>query len=164
MMSAPSHRTDIRLKRAAPDDAGRIQAMLKESFAGLLETYQDYETSPATMTADAVRLRLEQPQTYYYFIIADGETVGGIRVVDFKDEQTRKRISPLFVLPAYRNRGIAQKAIARAEEMHGPAHWMLDTVLQEKGNCHLYEKMGYHQTGRTQVVNERMTLVYYEKD
>ena len=24
----------------------------------------------------------------------------------------------------------------------------LDTILQEKGNIHLYEKLGYHQTGR----------------
>ena len=163
-MSALSRHPDIQLVRAAPDDAGRIQAMLKESFAGLLEKYQDYDTNPATMTVEAVRLRLDQEQTYYYFIVADGETVGGIRVVDWKDRQTRKRISPLFVLPAYRNRGIAQQAMTMAEALHGPAHWMLDTVLQEKGICYLYEKMGYHQTGHTRIVNERMTLVFYEKD
>lgn len=155
---------NISLKRATVEDAGRIQAMLKESFAELLERYQDYDTSPATMTAEAVRLRLMQEQTYYYFIVADGETVGGIRVVDFEDGQTRKRIAPLFVLPAYRNRGVAQRAMALAEDIHGRTHWMLDTILQEKGNCYLYEKMGYHQTGHTEAINERMTLVFYEKD
>lgn len=155
---------NVQLKRATVGDAERIRTILRESFAGLLEKYQDYDTNPAVMTAEAVRLRLEQAQTYYYFILADGETVGVIRVVDFKDGQTRKRIAPLCVLPAYRSLGIAQRAIALAEDIHGSAHWMLDTILQEPGNCHLYEKMGYHQTGRTEVVNERMTLTFYEKD
>ena len=155
---------NISLNRATIEDAPRLQAMLKEAFAGLLETYRDYDTNPGAMTVEAVRLRLEQPQTYYYYILADGETVGGIRVVDWKDGHARKRIAPLFVLPAHRNRGVAQQAIALAEDIHGAHHWMLDTILQEPGNCHLYEKMGYRQTGHTEPVNERMTLVFYEKD
>ena len=36
-------------------------------------------------------------------------------------------------------------------------------ILQEKGNCRLYEKMGYRQAGISQIVNERMTLVLYKK-
>ena len=47
--------------------------------------------------------------------------------------------------------------------MHGDDNWELDTILQEPKNCHLYEKMGYRQTGRTEVINERLTLVFYEK-
>ena len=155
---------DIQLVRATTDDAARVQALLRESFAGLLDKYQDYDTNPGSMTVEDVAWRLMQAQTHYYFIVADGQTVGAIRVVDFQDGQTRKRIAPLCVLPAWRNRGIAQRAIALAEEIHGANHWMLDTVLQEKGNCHLYEKMGYHATGKTEVVNERMTLTFYEKD
>ena len=34
----------------------------------------------------------------------------------------------------------------------------------EKGNCYLYEKMGYHKTGQTHEINERLTLVFYKKD
>ena len=26
----------------------------------------------------------------------------------------------------------------------------LDTILQEKGNCYLYEKMGYRKAGKTE--------------
>lgn len=40
----------------------------------------------------------------------------------------------------------------------------LNTILQEKGNCYLYKKLGYHQTGKTEQVNEKMTIVFYEKD
>ena len=32
-------------------------------------------------------------------------------------------------------------------------------ILQEKGNIHLYEKIGYHQTGEVEHVNERMDKV-----
>jgi hypothetical protein len=26
--------------------------------------------------------------------------------------------------------------------------WKLDTILQEEGNCYLYEKIGYRKTGK----------------
>ena len=47
--------------------------------------------------------------------------------------------------------------------MHGNENWELDTILQESKNCHLYEKMGYRRTGKTEVINERLTLTFYEK-
>ena len=50
-----------------------------------------------------------------------------------------------------------------AEKIHGDTGWELDTILQEAGNCHLYEKMGYRQTGKTTVINDKMTLVFYQK-
>ena len=40
----------------------------------------------------------------------------------------------------------------------------LDTILQEAGNCYLYEKMGYHRTGHQAIIQENMTIVDYEKD
>ena len=64
----------------------------------------------------------------------------------------------------HRNQGYAQAAILAAEQIHGPEHWCLDTILQEKGNLHLYEKMGYHRTGLIEKINDRMDIVFYEKD
>ena len=84
--------------------------------------------------------------------------------MDFKDESTRKRISPIFIMSEYRNKGYAQQAIAEAERLHGAENWSLDTILQEEGNCYLYEKLGYRKTGRTEKINYRLTLVFYEKD
>ena len=55
-------------------------------------------------------------------------------------------------------------AITAAEQIHGSGHWCLDTILQEAGNLHLYEKMGYHRTGRIDKINDRMDIVFYEKD
>ena len=78
-------------------------------------------------------------------------------------DKAPKKISPLFVMPEYRGKGVTQAAIRAAEAIHGSENWQLGTILQEEGNCHLYEKMGYHQTGETKVINARMTLVFYEK-
>ena len=110
-----------------------------------------------------ILFRFNQPETTYYFITADNIKVGVIRIVDCKDGVTRKRISPIFIMPEYRNKGYAQQAIKEAERIHGKQYWMLDTILQEKGNCYLYKKLGYHQTGKTEQINERMTIVFYEK-
>ena len=66
-------------------------------------------------------------------------------------------------MPEFRGKGVAQAAILAAEVIHGSSNWQLDTILQEKANCHLYEKMGYRQPGETQVINQRMTLVFLRK-
>lgn len=153
----------VTLVRAAAGDCVQLWEMQKAAFAALLERYQDTDLNPACEPYERVAGRLKQPETYYYLIAAEGETVGAIRVIDAKNG-SRKRISPLFVLPAYQNRGYAQAAMREAERLHGASGWKLSTILQEAGNCHLYEKMGYHRTGRTEQVNARMTLVDYEKD
>lgn len=74
-----------------------------------------------------------------------------------------KRISPLFVLPQYRNKGIAQNAISELEKIHGKENWELETFSNEKINEHLYKKMGYHLDGNTMIINDKLALVFYRK-
>ena len=154
---------ELKLTRASVKDAELIWKMQMESFSGLLERYRDYDTSPGNEPIEKVIGRLSQPFTYFYLLELDAEPVGAIRVVDMKDGVTRKKISPLFVLPSHWGKGIAQWAISEVERIHGNEGWELDTILQEKGNCHLYEKMGYYLTGKRKPVNDKMTLVFYEK-
>lgn len=153
----------VQLVRADISDAKEIHAMQIESFRELLEKYRDYDTSPASESVEKVEARLKQDFTYYYFICTGTQKVGAVRVIDPKEQGKNKRISPIFIMPDFRGRGIAQEAMRLCEETHGSENWELDTILQEPGNCHLYEKMGYRQTGRTEVINERLTLVFYEK-
>ena len=153
----------IQLHRASLFEAEAIWRMQVKAFAPLLENYRDVETNPGNETLDRVKRRLAQRETFYYLILYGGEIVGAIRVYDPQDGHSRKRISPLFILPQYQGQGIAQAAIREAERIHGSKYWNLETVLQEAVNCHLYEKAGYRQTGERRVVNERMTLVTYEK-
>lgn len=154
---------DTTLQKAGEEDAELLHAMQVEAFRELLDRYQDYDTNPAGETVEKVLFRLKQEFTYFYFICLNGRKAGAVRVVDRKEAGGNKRISPIFVLPEFQGKGIAQEAIRLCEALHGNGHWELSTILQEKRNCYLYEKMGYHKTGETKTVNERMTLVFYEK-
>ncbi|MBO7662138.1 MAG: GNAT family N-acetyltransferase [Clostridia bacterium] len=153
----------VTLKAAAREDMRLIWEMQIKAFSSLLEKYRDDEISPGAESFEKVMARYEQPWTAYYFIVAGEEKVGVVRIVDRKDG-SRKRISPIWIMPEFRGHGYAQAAITAVEQLYGSSHWSLDTILQEEGNLHLYEKMGYHRTGRTDRVNDRMDIVYYEKD
>ena len=154
---------EVTVSRATIDNAKELHAMQVEAFKELLEKYQDFDTSPANENMEKVEARLKQDFTFYYFICIGQQKAGAIRIVDQKENGKNKRISPLFILPEFQGKGIAQKAIRLCEEMHGNENWELETILQEPKNCHLYEKMGYCQTGKTEVINERLTLTFYEK-
>jgi GNAT superfamily N-acetyltransferase len=154
---------NIKLKPVKREDLETVWKMQIEAFKDLLDKYQDYDTSPGAESIDKIVARFEQPWTNYYFIMADEKCVGAIRIVDKKDA-SRKRISPIWIMKEYRNKGYAKQAILEAERIYGSDHWCLDTILQEEGNLHLYEKMGYNRTGRIDKINDRMDIVYYEKD
>ncbi|MDE7176779.1 MAG: GNAT family N-acetyltransferase [Lachnospiraceae bacterium] len=154
---------EVTLSRANIDNAKEIHSMQVEAFKELLEKYQDFDTNPGNESVERVEARLKQDFTFYYFICVGQQKVGAIRIVDQKEVGSNKRISPLFILPEFQGKGIAQEAIRLCEELHGKGNWELDTILQEPKNCHLYEKMGYRQTGKTEVTNERLTLIFYEK-
>ena len=125
----------IELRKASLSDAEILWKMQKAAFAPLYEIYRD-EGSPAMEPLSRTRERLEQSETSYYFILADGAPAGAIRVRDWQGERP-KVISPLFVLQ--------------------------DTVVTEDKLRHLYEKMGYRDTGKRCPVNEKLTLVLYYK-
>ena len=153
---------NINLKRIDISECEKLWKMQVEAFSELLEKYKDFETDPASEPMSRVEERLRQPFTYYYFIMDGETTVGAVRVVDSKDG-SRKRISPIFIMKEHRGKGYAQAALTVVEELHGSENWSLGTILQEAGNCHLYEKMGYRRTGEIEIINERMTIIGYEK-
>ncbi len=150
------------LVRAGLADAQRLWEMQKESFSALYDRYRDEETNPACEPLERTQQRLQQAFTYYYFIVENGEVAGAIRIRDAKDGSP-KAISPIFVLPRHRKRGIARRAIALAQERHGEFGWELVTIQEEAPLRRLYEDMGYRATGKAWKVNDRMTLMVYQK-
>lgn len=158
--------SDIKLVLAKPGDENIIQSMKYSAFLPLYERYKDDETTPVKEPIDKVIAHLNSADTDYYIITADSEPVGAVRVVDDGLENSEHicRISPLFILPEYQNKGIGYKIINMIFDMYENADvWRLSTIKQEKGNCHLYEKCGFEQTGNETVINDDMTIVYYEK-
>ena len=153
----------VSLRPATIEDTEIIWKMQVEAFTDLLEKYQDYDISPATESFEKIKGKFEQLWTTYYFIMNGDIKVGAVRVIK-KDDGSRKRISPIWIMKEFRNRGYAQQAFEELEKIYGDDGWCLDTILQEEGNIHLYEKIGYHQTGKVEHINERMDIIFFEKN
>ena len=153
----------ITLKKATREDIETIWKMQVEAFTELLDKYQDFDMSPATESLEKIIAKFEQPWTTYYYIVENDIVVGAVRIVN-KNDGSRKRISPIWIMGEFRNKGYAQQAMIELENIYGSDHWCLDTILQEKGNLHLYEKMGYVQTGKVEHINEKLDIVFYEKN
>ncbi len=152
----------IELKKAGPQDCGQIYAMQVEAFAELLKKYHDTATNPAAEPLEKVEARMAQDTTDYYLILTEGTLIGAARVQRLPEDVCR--ISPIFILPAFQGRGYAQKAMGALETLYPQAKaWRLDTIGEETKLCHLYEKLGYRRTGREEVLQPGMTIVYYEK-
>jgi len=109
----------IELMKITLKDAKEIWEMQVKAFKELLDKYQDFETNPASEPISNIEMRLKQNFTFFYFICVDNKKVGAIRIIDYKEKYKNKRISPIFILPEYRNKGIAQSAIKICEEIHG---------------------------------------------
>jgi len=153
----------IELLKATESDIKEIWKMQVEAFKGLLEKYQDYDMSPATESYENVLNKYKQPWTSFYFITRNIEKVGAVRVIDKKDG-SRKRIAPIWIMPDFRNQGLAQLAMREVEKLYDSHHWQLDTILQEQGNIYLYEKLGYKRTGEIENIKDGMDIVYFHKD
>ena len=155
---------NISLKQViTEDEIKHLWKMQICAFSDLLSKYKDFETNPGAESLEKVIQKYNQPWTKYYFILEGDTIVGAVRVIDKKDG-SRKRISPIFIMKEFRDNGYAQKAIIELENLYGSNNWCLDTILQEKGNIHLYEKLGYHKTGETEKINDLMDIIFFEKD
>ena len=154
---------EVELILATADDAELIHNMKYKAFLPLYEKYHDDETTPVNERIDKVIYQLTHSNSEYYLIKAGEKNAGAIRIAR-KIEQDVLHFSPLFILPEYQNRGIGQAAVRGIFDLYPDAvTWRLDTIKQEEGNCHFYEKCGFIRTGDEHIVNENMTLVDYEK-
>lgn len=154
----------IILQEATESDAASIHEVQLAAFAPLLKKYRDHGTSPATEPMEKTISRIKNPNSHYYKILADEELAGAIHIVR-KEINGSLWISPIFIGPDHQKKGIAQTAMLMAEERFADDKvWELSTLAEERGNCYLYEKLGYGRTGQEQKINDRATLVYYKKE
>ncbi|MFD2924419.1 GNAT family N-acetyltransferase [Halobacillus naozhouensis] len=152
---------EVILEEATKEDAQSILDNQVRAFKPILEKYEDYETNPANESIEKVVSRIRYSKGAFYKILSDKILVGAISVLWEGDEYW---ISPMFILPEYQGKGIAQTIINRIENLYpAAASWQLATILEERRNCHLYEKMGYYKTGLNKKLNEKTTLIFYKK-
>jgi predicted GNAT family acetyltransferase len=110
---------DITLFKSGLNEASLIHEMQIKAFKPLLNKYHDYDTSPANESLERIIDRLKQSFTDYYIIKSSNLSVGAIRIVR-KENQTY-RVSPIFILPEYQGKGIAQKVFSIIEEIYNDA-------------------------------------------
>ena len=154
---------EINLIKADEKDAADLFAIQRKAFMPLSEKYKDYDTNPANEEMDKMMRRLQNQNGTFYKIVFNNQLVGAINVL-WREGAKEYRISPMFISPEYQGMGIAQSTIKMVEHYYPQAEtWELATIKEEKRNCHLYEKMGYVQTGELRKLNEKTTLVFYKK-
>ena len=152
---------DLQLIRATPQDADDLLSVQKRCFQPLFERYRD-ERSPYNEPIERMLFKIGYGNVAYYKIIYQRALAGGIFV--YETEGGLFRVGILYVLPECQSKGIGQKAIALAEALHGDAvRWELDCPEDLPANRRCYEKAGYRLTGRKEVINDHLTLVYYGK-
>ncbi len=152
---------EVRLVRAVESDAEELLLIQRECFRSEYEKYKD-DGSPYRLSLERMRGKIAYAGGAYYRIVYQAATVGGIWV--YEKEPGTYRMSILYVLPAYQGRGIGQKSLMMVEDLHQDViHWELDCPDDLPINRHCYEKAGYRLTGKKEVINDRLTLVCYQK-
>lgn len=157
----------IELKLVTEGEAESLHRLQVEAFMPLYEKYQDDDTSPVKESLKRVTEKIIEENSDFYFIVFRGEKVGGVRVRWHQGKKVYENvnwISPIFIIPKFQNKGIASTVIEQLFDIYPDTiEWRLDTIKQERGNCHLYEKCGFVRVGEDIVVSEKMTLVDYVK-
>lgn len=144
-------------------DVDKVFEIQQVAYKSLYEKYHADNSNPYMESKETVLQKYMRTGMKEYLLKKIGEIVGAVRISLYPESKSG-RVSALGVHPQYQGQGIAQKALLKIEETHSEVErWFLDTIPQEAGNCHLYEKIGYKRTEKIEKVNEKMTLIFYEK-
>lgn len=136
-------------------------SMQKKCFKPLYEKYYD-EKSPYKESFAKFVSRTTKPSFQMYWIVDNSTKVGQIWVAT---KNNTAKLARLFVLAKYQNKGYATTAIIDTEKLYSQYyHWQLDTIKEEKKNVHLYQKLGYKPCGKEKIINDKMTIIEFEKE
>lgn len=150
----------IKLKE---NQAPIVLELIKRSFLPLLEKYNDIEYSPATKRLESLVAEIIHPTSDTYLLQKYTDYIGYVRVN--KRNEGEYSISDLCIDPFHQGRGHAQYFLNEIEGKYPDARiWSLVTILEEKTDCYLYEKLGYIQLDVLKEINPEMHLVLYTKD
>jgi len=153
---------DFQLILAVEKDAQAMLIMQKTCFKKHFERYQDHSGSPYQEVLEKMIFRINYEKGSYYKIVSVNTLIGGIWV--FEKEAKIYRVGIIYILPEYQSKGVGQKVLAMAENMHPDASgWELDCPEDLAINRRCYEKAGYTLTGEKEIINDKLTLVSYKK-
>lgn len=154
----------VKFEKMTIEDLEEHIGLQRRAFLPLLTKYQDGNFSPANITKDEMKRRIENTQGIYLKVIVDKLTAGGIYAYIFNNVAKEMYMSTIYISPAMQGYGLAQESIKHLETICSEIKtWWLEVPEHEDKNIHLYEKFGYEDTGKKIVINDKLTLLIYKK-
>jgi phosphoribosylanthranilate isomerase len=148
----------VNVEPATTYNAGEILALQKLAYQSEAQLNGDFTISPLTQTLAEMESDLVRLTTLK--VTLGGRIIGSVRA-DLVEGTCR--IGRLIVHPEWENHGIGGRLLREIEaRFPQAARYELFTSARSARNLYLYRKMGY-QAFREQPLNERVTLVYLEK-
>lgn len=148
---------DIMVENVSPNDIGEINTIQKLAFE---DSYNEYKFCPAYEASDE-QMASFLDKASAYKILLENIIIGSIFI--YVVGGCHYELDTISIHPQYHNLGIGEKAIRSVEKLFPDAvKWTLSTPQEDYRNRHFYEKLGYKQID-TEVVNEHLTLIRYEK-
>lgn len=147
---------NVTFERATVADVAVLTAIEKRTFDDDSQKFLGKETGgpPGYDSEEWNRNMLRR--AHYLKILADGQVVGGMIVLDLRHGHFE--LGRIWIDPDYQNLGIGGKALAYIEEAFPQAtRWTLDTPTWATRNRYFYAKHGYRE------VREDGEGVYFEK-
>ena len=121
---------------ARAEDAPVIFGFARE----LIETYETDPDLDLAMALDWTRRKIEKRIGEYTRVLLDGETAAFFRFVPDGD---RMELDDLYVLPAYRNRGVGTAILRRCMGLGKPVY--LYVFTKNTRAIALYEREGFRR-------------------
>ncbi|KSU29824.1 hypothetical protein N42HA_02663 [Lactococcus lactis] len=158
---------EFELVKVEKSQSNHVLKLYQFIFSPYLKKYHDDEINPANTPITKIERWFDKEFMSLFFIKFDEKIVGVVRLAhvtwDFEG-QDKIHIGDFGILPDYQNLGLGQMTIKKLEQMYHPKDgWELSTILQEAGNIHFYEKLGYQATGSLTHINEKMDIIGFEK-
>ncbi len=142
-----------------------LMLLQKKIFLPIYLKYFD-KHNPIFESRKIMQYRLRNKNTKAYYVVYEEkkESFKTVGYVILRFNNNTATIGRIGVLNKYQNKGIGTLVIEELEKRFSNYKiWQLDTIKEEKRNCHLYEKLGYIPTGEERKINKRMTILNYEK-
>ncbi|MDR1972027.1 MAG: GNAT family N-acetyltransferase [Treponema sp.] len=154
-------------KMAAPPTAG--EQPKEESICIRYAETTDYpwlKEHDQHLTAEILRGKIKNKEIYLVqkvnFSVTNQQTLGYLRYNLFWDEIPF--MNKIYLLEAYRNRGIGQRLIDYWENsMKLKGHkTVLTSTLSNEGAQHFYRKMGYTEIGGFKYLDEAFEIIFFK--
>ncbi len=153
---------NITIKLAEDQDFTKLYKMKKAAFKPLFLKYNDVN-SPYNHTLENMILRSRLENCDYYKILCDEAICGGTAV--YKKNESENWLAIIYISPHFQNMKIAQTAIKQLFDIYTSVKkWGLDFPIDMIKNKRCYEKIGFKDTLKREIINDKLTLALYEKN